>query len=203
MTDLDTLRRALRAQQDLGPGGPSAPDLGEVMTRGKRLRLRRRLTAAGGAVCAAAVVFGTVSGISHPTRSAPVPGQRPAGSAKTVPSPSPRQTHISTPVPVLTPGSSASPGQGAGTSSPIPTPSKAAGTSSSIPTPSETAGSAPGATIGTGIGPTPVATPSQGQLAIFFLPGPERVWSDQNRPLRGTACRSLPYPPGVPRGMRS
>jgi hypothetical protein len=172
MTDLDTLRRALRTRQDPGPDGRATPDLGEIMAQGKRLRFRRRLTAAGGAVCAAAVVFGTVSGIGHLARPAPVPGQRPADSTRTVHSPSPRHAQASAPVPVPTSSGSATPSQGPGTSGPVPTPST---------TPSGAAASTPAATTGNDTGPTPVATPSQSQLAMLFRQPSRHLWQTRRQ----------------------
>jgi hypothetical protein len=163
MTDLDTLRRALQTRQDLGPDGRATPDLREVMARGRRLRLRRRLTVAGGAVCAAAVVFGVVSGSGQLTRSAPVPGQGPAGPTRIVHPPSPRHTHVSTPVPVPSP-------TGPVVARPSAVPIKGASISTPVPTPSKAAGSAPVATTGNGTGSTSVPTPSQSQLAMLIAP---------------------------------
>jgi len=123
MTDLDTLRRALQVQQHHDWDGPRTPDLGKIMVRGRRLRLRRRLTAVGGAVCAAAVVFGVVSGISQLTRPSQAPAQHPAGPTRTVHPPSPRHANVSTPTPVPSLSAPATPSRGASTSGPIPTPS--------------------------------------------------------------------------------
>jgi hypothetical protein len=168
MTDLDTLRRALRAQQDLGPDGRATSDLGDIMARGRRLRLRRRLTAAGGVVCAVAVVFGVVLGIGQFTRPSPVPAQGPAGSIRTVHPPSPRHTHVSTPAPAPTPSGpavarptgSATPSPSVGPSNPMLTPSQGA---SLVPTPGRAAGSVPTATPSQGsTSSAPVATPGNG-----------------------------------------
>ena len=68
MTDLDTLRRALRASPEpdpaFDPAFASAFDPAEIITRGRRLRWRRRAVAAGSGVCLAAAVFGAVAGVS-------------------------------------------------------------------------------------------------------------------------------------------
>ena len=63
MTDLDTdlLRRALRASPE--PEPEPAFDPAAIITRGRRLRWRRRAAAAGGGVCLAAAVFGAVVGV--------------------------------------------------------------------------------------------------------------------------------------------
>lgn len=127
MSDLDTLRRALRAGSQAEADGP---DVSAIMKRGRRLRARRRLTVVGGAACAAAVAFGIASGVSHaarPTgtpadygRSAPahrpggnVPGpvHRPAPARDTGPSASPVPRRG--PVPEQSPGASGSPGPAA------------------------------------------------------------------------------------------
>jgi hypothetical protein len=141
MTDLGTLRHALRAQQDLDPDGRATPDLGDIMARGRRLRLRRRLIAVGGAVCAAAVVFGVVSGISQLTRPSPAPAQRPAGSTRIMHPPSPRYAHASTPAPVPSRGNSPvtrspTPPSQTASVSPTPTPGHATSAASPISTPS-------------------------------------------------------------------
>jgi hypothetical protein len=96
MTDLDTLRQALRVPP---PAGPPL-DVDEIITRGRRLRWRRRLAAAAGGVCVAAAVFGTMAGVGHPARTAPVPGQRPVAPSRSVHVPSPAPTSVApTPVP--------------------------------------------------------------------------------------------------------
>jgi hypothetical protein len=199
MTDLDTLRRALRIRQDPGPDGRATPDLGEIMARGRCLRFRRRLAAAGGAVCAAAVVFGTVSGIGHPARPALVPGQRPADSTRTVHPPSPRHAQASAPVPVPsrgsatpTPSDPATPSQGPGTSSPAPTPST---------TPSGAAASTPVATTGNGTGPTPVATPSRSQLAMLFRQPSRHLWQTRQQAPAPGCYSTMPLGAGAERGL--
>jgi hypothetical protein len=99
MSDLDTqlLRRALRAPEEPGrpaprPTGPD--DLTEIITRGRRLRWRRRAMAAGGSLCLAAAVVGAVAGIGRLTAPSSGPAQHvvtPAGPtrARLTPAPSP------------------------------------------------------------------------------------------------------------------
>jgi hypothetical protein len=98
MTDLDTLRRSLRVQTPAGYGQGSV-DVAEIMTKGRRLRVRRRLAAAGGVLCVAATVFGAVTGVSHLVRTSPVPAQHPASSVSTAHPPSPAITAARTPAP--------------------------------------------------------------------------------------------------------
>jgi len=112
MTDLDTLRRSLRARPPARYGQETL-DIAQIMTRGRRLRARRRLTAAGGALCVAVAMFGAVTGVSYLTRTPPAPGQQPATStgtghspsgtvhspSETVHSPSPAVTFTRTPEP--------------------------------------------------------------------------------------------------------
>ena len=107
MTDLDTLRRALRV-----PGADGYPaetlNVDEITTLGRRLRRRRRLMAAGGGVCVAAAVFGVVTGITHLTRPSPAPAQYPVSPARTAPGPSrchpvPGPTGIGTSAPTAVP----------------------------------------------------------------------------------------------------
>ena len=72
MTDLDTaaLRQALRAA-----GDPADPvDVTQLMTRGRKLRTRRRLAAVVGGLGAVAVLAGTATAIANLT-AAPPPGQ--------------------------------------------------------------------------------------------------------------------------------
>jgi hypothetical protein len=98
MNDLDThvLRRALRAPQE--PGSPSADrtgpaDVAAIISRGRRLRWRRRALAAGGGVCLAAAIVGAVAGIGRLTTPSPGPAQHvvsPVGPTRAeLPSPSP------------------------------------------------------------------------------------------------------------------
>jgi hypothetical protein len=145
MTDLDTdlLRRALRASPEPGP----AFDPAVLITRGRRLRWRRRAAAVGGGVCLAAAVFGAVAGVGRLTAPSSVPVRHtvtpvgPAGSAgprpRPVPrprraaaapsaSPSPAATATNTPATTPSPTSSA-PAVPVPTSpeTPIPTPTAA------------------------------------------------------------------------------
>ena len=98
MTDLDTdlLRRALRASPE--PEPEPAFDPAAIITRGRRLRWRRRAAAAGGGVCLAAAVFGAVTGLGRLTVPSPGPAHHtvvpavpvgPAGTTGTRPRPVP------------------------------------------------------------------------------------------------------------------
>jgi len=106
MTDLDTLRRALQAPEDTG----DPVDISSIIMRGRRFRRRRILTAVAGGACAAAAVFGAVTGITHLTRSSPAPGLNPADSTRSGPtlnrpatqSPSPDATPSPSPSRVAT-----------------------------------------------------------------------------------------------------
>jgi len=88
MTDLDTLRRALRARPaaDLG-----RLDIGQIMLQGGRVRRRRRILAASGGAVLAAVLAAVVISAGLPGR----PGREPH------------------PVPALAPGHSADRGRNA------------------------------------------------------------------------------------------
>jgi hypothetical protein len=84
MTDLDTaaLRQALRA-----PGDPADPvDVTQIMTRGHKLRARRRLAAVAGGLSVVAVLAGTATAIANVTAAPPAPGQ-PVGPAQHGPAP--------------------------------------------------------------------------------------------------------------------
>ncbi|HEX6525331.1 MAG TPA: hypothetical protein VF070_35780 [Streptosporangiaceae bacterium] len=100
MTDLDTLRRALRVEQPSAWSAGQCLDVDQIMTQGRRLRWRRRL-AVGGAVvmCAAAAVSGVLAGTSHTGRAAPVPAQRPASVRQTPSYLPPSQAPTLTPSP--------------------------------------------------------------------------------------------------------
>ena len=106
MTDLDTLRRALQAPADAW----DPVDISAIIKRGRRLRRRRILTAVAGGACAAAAVFGAVTGITHLTRPSPAPGLNPADSTRSGPtvnrpsarSPSPYATPSPSPSRVAT-----------------------------------------------------------------------------------------------------
>jgi hypothetical protein len=100
MTDLDTLREALRQE-----AGQSTLDIQVIVTLGRRRRRRRRLAVAGGAICLAVVAFGAVAGFGHSAGSPPVPAQRPVAPASTTHRPPPRRA----PAPAPSPRASASP----------------------------------------------------------------------------------------------
>lgn len=119
MTDLDTLRRALRVEQ------PSWQhiDVDQIMTRGRRLRWRRRLAAGGAVVVCAAAVSGVLAGIGHPVHSAPIPAQRPASPAHVVRERPPTDPAPSrTAAPTASPASPLAPHAIATPRSPLPTP---------------------------------------------------------------------------------
>jgi hypothetical protein len=164
MNDLDTdlLRRALRASREPGPplAGCTGPDdLTEIITRGRRLRWRRRALAAGGSVCLAAAVVGAVAGVGRLTAPSSGPAQHvvsPVGATRTrpvaAPSPGPGRA---TPSPVASPTASptAAPNaQPTATAVPAgtPVPSRIP-PSQPLPTPTQTLPAA---------GATPSATPS-------------------------------------------
>ena len=144
MTDLDTdlLRRALRAS----PEPERAFDSAAIITRGRRLRWRRRATAVGGGVCLAAAVFGAVAGVGRLTAPSSVPVRHtvipvsPVGSARPRPHPvpSPRRDGAA-------PTVSASPAATA-TTTPVTTPSPTSPAGGLAPTPSPSGGSAASAT---------------------------------------------------------
>ena len=112
MTDLETrLRRALRVSQDSGHAPPGYPahgcgepafDVAGIITRGRRLRWRRRAAAAGASLCVAAALFGAVTGFGKLATSSVHPAQRVVGPAGSVPAPSPSRV-ISPPSPSTTP----------------------------------------------------------------------------------------------------
>jgi hypothetical protein len=132
MTDLETLRRALR-EEESACHGEEPLDVGAVITRGRRLRWRRRAVAVAGGVCAVAAVFGVVTGISQLTGQSPgpapypvSPAHHPASPAPSVPGPSPSRApgqpspSQSSPVPART-------GTPAPTPTPVPTSAGSAG----------------------------------------------------------------------------
>jgi len=176
MNDLDTdlLRRALRAPQEPGPlsAGRAGPDdITEIITRGRRLRWRRRALAAGGSVCLAAAVVGTVAGIGRLTAPSSGPAQHvvsPVGGTRTrlarAPSPDPGRATPSPvasataaptvrPTPTDIPAASATPSQ-IPPSQPLPTPTStgaavsasSAATPTSLPSASAISSAAPSAT---------------------------------------------------------
>jgi hypothetical protein len=103
MTDLETLRRALRAGNEPAPF-PDCPDMASIMVRGRRLRVRHRVTAVGGVLCLAGLVLAVVTGIAHLTRpSFPAPPQPQAPSHSRpgpVATPTPHATATSQPRPI-------------------------------------------------------------------------------------------------------
>jgi hypothetical protein len=115
MTDLDTLRQALKSTMPGGqgsPGGtggarfPAGPplDLDRIMAKGRWARRRRRLAAGGGSVCLALAVTAGIAGIGrfgHHAAGPPLPAGPAASSQSTrfsnlppspVPTPSPSRT---------------------------------------------------------------------------------------------------------------
>ena len=81
MTDLDTLRRALRASPQPEPQPEPAFDPAAIITRGRRLRWRRRAVAAGGGLCLGVAVLGAVAGVGRLTAPSPGPGNHPISPA--------------------------------------------------------------------------------------------------------------------------
>jgi hypothetical protein len=134
MKDLGTLRQALWETADQAKARDDL-DIAAIMKRGRRLRFRRRIAAAGGTLCVAAVVYGVVIGTAHLTRPSPAP-VRPAGPARflpTAPSPASTATHARPGPPSPTPSPAATGGQAI---SPIASPSPVAGVASNSPHPS-------------------------------------------------------------------
>lgn len=100
MADIDTLRQALRDDRSSPCQGI---DVDLVMTRGRRLRRRRRLAVAAVVACLAGAVAGTAVGITHqasPVGPAPAPAQHRASTG----------SHTSTPVPRVSTSSPGLPG---------------------------------------------------------------------------------------------
>ncbi len=146
MTDLDTLRQALRA-----PGaGPDPLDVPSIIERGRRLRRRRRLAAVAGGVCAAAAVFWAVTGAAHLMQPSAVPA-RPAAPAGSAPAPSPSR---------VTARPSASPK--APMATPSPSPSAAGPTATRSPSEPNPSASLPRASLPSPgyNGRTPSASPT-------------------------------------------
>jgi hypothetical protein len=171
MNDLDThlLRRALRAPQEPGypsPGRTGPADVAEIITRGRRLRWRRRAMAAGGSVCLVAAVVGAVAGIGRLTAPSPGPDQHvisPVGPARSTlapspsPSPSPGRGRVTPPpVPPATAVPTASPTP---STLPTPTPTPTA-TSPTAPTPTPTPTRTAGAAVSASSGDSATSTPS-------------------------------------------
>lgn len=167
MTDLDThtLRRALRALQEPGyqaPGHTGSADVAEIISRGRRLRWRRRAMAAGGSVCLAAAVVGAVAGIGRLTTPSPGPAQHvvtPVGPARATrpPSPSP---HRGRPTPSPIPSATAAPTPSA-TPTGLPTAATTSGPTPTTPTPTTpTPTRSAGATVSPGSAASATSTPS-------------------------------------------
>ncbi len=131
MTDLDTLRHALRAADETRYAA-SPLDIRQLTTRGRRLRTRRRIAMAAAGACAAAglaVAVTGISGLTGPSRTAPAQfGTPPAPSS---PAPHPGQSPVRVPTAV---------------------PTRAAGS----PVPSMTAPVKTGQPVSGGNGPTPM-----------------------------------------------
>jgi hypothetical protein len=148
MMDHSTLREAL--QPASVPDGYDAAELDvqRIMTRGRRLRVRRRAAAVGGALCVAAAVFGVVTGAASLNGSAPAPPSRLAPAMYPVPSGRPSSVRTATPVP--------------GTPTPLPR-------ASGAPSPS---GSGPGASTAAPGQPTSFSSPTS---AATTAPQPSRA----------------------------
>jgi hypothetical protein len=166
MTDLDSaaLRQALKA-----PGDPAAPvDVSKIMTRGRKLRTRRRLAAVAGGLGVAAVLAGTATAIANLTAAPPAPGQ-PVGPAQHGPArpgpaehrptehqpprPAPSLHHGPAPVVVPTTGSPATATPAISGANPEPFPT---GSPSATPTALPTQTSQPTSTVA----PTTAGLPS-------------------------------------------
>jgi len=176
MTQLDTdaLRRALRTRA----GDAAEPlDVAAIVSRGRGLRRRRRGIAVAGGACAAAAVFGLVSGVSqlviqpagsHPPVISPQTGRHgtlPGGRAPT-PRPSARTGGVGSPTPVPTaslPAGTASP-----TATPSPSRSAQLGPtpSTSVSPVSSTTGSPTSAPTGSAAGTHPTTTATSRPAAV-------------------------------------
>jgi hypothetical protein len=143
MTDLDTLRRALRASPEPERAFAPAFDPAEIIARGRRLRWRRRAVAAGSGVCLAAAVFGAVAGVGRLTAPSSGPSHRtviPIGPAGARPRQAPSPTRGDA-TPSASPSATARP-----TPSATATPVRALPSTPPTPTSTSTApGSAPSA----------------------------------------------------------
>ena len=154
MTGLDpqSLRQALKAPPDL-----AAPvDVTQIMARGRRLRNRRRLAAAAGAVCAIALLAGGATEVANLT-AAPSPHVQPVGPAQH--RPAQRQPSLAerrTPVPARKPTPGPLPVATSGRATATPSPS---GSPASAPTATESATARP-----TTAGPTATALPGATSL---------------------------------------
>src|SRR5215469_8929593 len=76
MKDLDTLRRALRSSDE--PTVHDDLDVSSILTRGRRMRRRRRLAATGGVVGIAGAALAVALGTTHLAGRSLTPGQPPA-----------------------------------------------------------------------------------------------------------------------------
>ncbi|HTU73880.1 MAG TPA: hypothetical protein VMG38_10215 [Trebonia sp.] len=95
MTDLETLRRALRASDE--PASVlDGPDLASIMARGRRLRVRHRVTAASGVLCLAGLVIAVLTGVLHLSRPASPAPQRPQAPSYSRPEPTATPTPSAT-----------------------------------------------------------------------------------------------------------
>jgi hypothetical protein len=162
MTGLDpqSLRQALKAPPDL-----AAPvDVTQIMARGRRLRNRRRLAAAAGAVCAIALLAGGATEVANLT-AAPSPHVQPVGPAQH--RPAQRQPSLAerrTPVPARKPTPGPLPVATSGRATATPSPS---GSPASAPTATESATTRPATTRPTATAlpgatspPTPTSSPT-------------------------------------------
>ena len=146
MTDLDTttLRLALKA-----PGDPSAPvDVTQIMTRGRRLRRRRRSAAVAGGICAVAILAGAGTAVASLTAEPSVPSL-PAGPAQHRPTEGRPPTPVPSPRHTSRPGVSPAAGLPA---APVPSPSRTVTSASVASTPSGSPASP--------TSPTPTAVPT-------------------------------------------
>jgi hypothetical protein len=165
MTGLDpqSLRQALKAPPDL-----AAPvDVTQIMARGRRLRHRRRLAAAAGAVCAIALLAGGATEVANLT-AAPSPHVQPVGPAQhrpaqRPPSPVERRTPLPARKATVGPLPVATPGRATATPSPSGSPASAPTATESATTGPTTTGPATTATTAT-TGPTATALPGATSL---------------------------------------
>jgi hypothetical protein len=168
MNDLDTdlLRRALRAPQEPGPHSAGPDDITEIITRGRRLRWRRRAMAAGGSVCLAAALVGAVAGIGRLTAPSSGPSQHvvsPVGGTRTrlAPTPSPGRGRA-TPSPVA-PATAAPVVRPTATNAPAGTPIPSRIQSSQpLPTPTST-----GAAVSASSDAAPTSSPSASAATTY------------------------------------
>jgi hypothetical protein len=156
MTELDTqtLRRALRTQQD--PGEPV--DIAAIIGRGRSLRRRRRYVAIAGVACAAAAIFGALTAITHLTRPGTAPARYPVISGRTVPTPSaPFPARHTSPPAVITPTPKVAP---SATPTAVPSPSRS-GSDAMVPNPSPTVTVGTSRAVPSAVGSAPLASPTR------------------------------------------